>query len=95
MAGFFTTVSSLCTSPYFKIEKVRFAEGVEEGVPYDEPVVWMVLEGEAHIRVDGIKDPVTFQRGDTVLLPARMKNPVLKTLTNCVWLEVTFPTKSL
>jgi hypothetical protein len=27
-----------------------------------------------------------------VLLPARMKDPVIKTLSDCVWLEVTFPT---
>ena len=93
VAGFFTTVTRLCTSPYFKIEKVRFTEGVEEPVPYDEPVVWMMLEGEASVRVDGVKEPTHFKRGETVLLPARMKNPVIKTLKDCVWLEVTFPTK--
>jgi len=93
VAGFFTTVTRLCTSPYFKIEKVRFTEGVEEPVPYDEPVVWMMLEGEASVRVDGVKEPTHFKRGETVLLPAKMKNPVIKTIKDCVWLEVTFPTK--
>ena len=93
VAGFFTTVTQLCTSPYFKIEKVRFTEGVEEPVPYDEPVVWMMLEGEASVRVDGVKEPTHLKRGETVLLPAKMKNPVIKTLRDCVWLEVTFPTK--
>jgi mannose-6-phosphate isomerase-like protein (cupin superfamily) len=93
VAGLFTTVSRLATSEFFKIEKVRFTEGVEEPVPYDEPVVWMMLEGEAHVRVDGVKEPTHFKKGDTVLLPAKMKNPVIRTLTNCVWLEVTFPTK--
>jgi len=47
VAGLFTTVSRLVTSPFFKLEKVRFTEGVEEPVPYDQPVIWMVLEGEA------------------------------------------------
>ena len=94
VAGFFTTVTRLCTSPYFQIEKVRFTEGVEEPVPYDQPVVWMMLEGEAQVRVDGIKEPTQFRRGDTVLLPARMKNAVIKTMQDCVWLEVTFPTKA-
>ena len=94
VAGFFTTVTRLCTSAYFKIEKVRFTEGVEEPVPYDEPVVWMMLEGEASVRVDGVKEPTHFKRGETVLLPARMKNPVIKTTADCVWLEVTFPTKA-
>jgi mannose-6-phosphate isomerase len=93
VAGFFTTVTRLCTSEFFKIEKVRFSEGVDERVPYDEPVVWMMLEGEAHVRVDGVKQPTHFKRGETVLLPAKMKNPTIKTMKDCVWLEVTFPTK--
>src|SRR5207249_5102195 len=94
VAGFFTTVSRLVTSPFFKLEKVRFTEGIEEPVPYDEPVVWIMLKGEAQVRVDGMKEPTRFNRGDTVLLPAAMKNPVIKTLSDCVWLEVTFPTES-
>ena len=94
VAGLFTTVSRLATSEYFKLEKVRFTEGVEEPVPYDQPVVWIMLEGSAHVKVDDLPDPVQFTRGETVLLPAQMKNPVIKTLTDCVWLEVTFPTKA-
>ena len=56
VAGLFTTVTRLVTSPYFKLEKVRFTEGVEEPVPYDEPVVWIMLEGTAEVRVDGCRD---------------------------------------
>jgi mannose-6-phosphate isomerase len=93
VAGLFTTVSRLVTSPYFKLEKVRFTEGVEEPVPYDEPVVWIMLEGEAEVRVDKMKEATTLSRGDTVLLPSEMSNPVIKTKTDCVWLEITFPTK--
>lgn len=91
VAGLFTTVSRLVTCPQFTLEKVRMTEGVEEPVPYDQPVVWIMLQGQAQVRVDGIKEPITFQRGDTVLLPAVMKNPVIKTISDCVWLEVTFP----
>jgi len=94
VAGLFTTVTRLVTSPYFKLEKVRMTEGIEEPVPYDEPVVWVVLEGTAEVRVDGIKEPTRFTRGDTVLLPAEMKSPVIKTTSDCAWLEVTFPTKA-
>ncbi|HEX8915369.1 MAG TPA: type I phosphomannose isomerase catalytic subunit [Humisphaera sp.] len=90
VGGMFTTVSRLVTCPYFKIEKVRFTEGVEEPVPYDEPVVWMMLEGEAEVRVKG-GHAARVKRGDTVLLPAAMREPTLKTVTDCVWLEVTFP----
>jgi len=35
---------------------------------------------------------VRLSRGETVLLPAQMKEPVIKTLADCIWLEVTFPT---
>src|SRR5256885_11617594 len=41
VAGLFTTVTRLVTSDYFKLEKVRFTEGVEEPIPYDEPVIWI------------------------------------------------------
>ena len=95
VAGFFTTVSRLVTSESFKMEKVRFTEGVEEPVPYDQPVVWIMLQGEAEVRVHGLREPTRFKPGDTVLLPAAMKNPVIKTLADCVWLEVTFPTAAI
>jgi len=94
VAGLFTTVTKLCTCEYFTIEKVRFTEGVEEPVPYDEPVIWMMLEGKCELRVDGVKEVFTVEPGETVLLPAVMNNPKIKTLTDCVWLEVTFPTKT-
>lgn len=94
VAGLFTTVSRLVTSEYFILEKVRFVEGVEEAVPYDQPVVWIMLEGKAQIKVDDMKEPTVFAKGDTILLPAKMKNPMIKTLADCVWLEVTFPPSS-
>ena len=91
VAGFFTTVSRLVSSEYFKVEKVRMSEGVEEPVPYDEPVVWIGLEGQADLKVDDLKESTSLGRGDTILLPARMHNPIIKTNSDCVWLEVTFP----
>ncbi len=91
VAGPHSTVSRLVTSPYFKLEKVRFSEGVKQAVPYHEPVVWIMLEGKAQIQVDGQPEPTTVKKGETVLLPASMKNAVLSTLADTVWLEVTFP----
>jgi len=93
VAGYHTTVTQLVNCPYFKLEKVRMTEGVEEAVPYDEPVVWMMLEGEAQLRVKDLKEPTTVRKGETVLLPARMNDPIIKTTKDSVWLEVTFPTK--
>jgi hypothetical protein len=51
----------------------------------------MMLEGEAEIRVKDMKEATRVKTGETVLLPARMKEPVVKTLADCVWLEVTVP----
>jgi len=59
-------------------------------VPYDQPVIWMMLSGQAQITAKGAA-PVTLSVGDTVLLPADMKQPVLKADTDCQWLEVTIP----
>ena len=90
-ASFFTTVSRIVEAPQFVVEKVRMSEGFEQPLPYDQPVVWMMLEGTAEVRVTGLVDPVRFGKGQTVLLPARMNNPILETHSDCVWLEVTFP----
>lgn len=93
VGSMFTTVSKLVSCEYFNIEKVRFTQGVEEAVPYDQPVVWMMLQGEAQIRVKG-GQTATLRRGDTVLLPAKMREPIIKTITDCAWLEVTFPQRA-
>ncbi len=94
VAGYFTTVTRLVKCPYFQIEKVRMTEGVAEPVPYDQPVVWMMLLGDAEVRVDGMREPTLISRGDTVLLPAHMNKPTIKTLSDCQWLEVTFPSST-
>lgn len=94
VGGMFTTVTRLVSSPFFILEKVRFTEGVEEPVPYDQPVVWIMLEGQVQVKVDGLKEPVRIGKGDTVLLPAHMNNPIISTQSDCVWLEVTFPTRT-
>lgn len=93
-ASYHTTVTRLCACPFFTIEKVRMVEGVQEPIPYDQPVVWMMLAGTCEIRVDGVDEPTRLGRGDTVLLPARMNKPALKTLSDCAWLETTMPTKT-
>ena len=81
----------LATSPYFTIDKAQLADEVHKKMPTDEPILWIVLAGSGRIKVDGIKDPIRFTRGDTILLPPAMKNPVLTTAGECQWLEVKFP----
>ncbi|OWY72170.1 hypothetical protein B7486_04420 [cyanobacterium TDX16] len=89
----FTTVTRLVTCPSFTIERVRFAGGVEQPIPYAELVVWIILEGDGEI-LHGRDGRETFRRGEVVLLPARLDTPRLKTNADCVWLEVTVPVAS-
>jgi mannose-6-phosphate isomerase len=91
VGSYFTTVSRLVTSPYFILEKVRMSQGIEEAIPYNQPVVWMMLEGSAELRVATLAEPVKVGRGDTLLFPAAMQKPTIKTQADCAWLEVTFP----
>lgn len=93
VAGIFTTVTRLIDSPSFRIEKVRMTADVEQDIPYAELVCWVVLEGSGVI-TSGRGDTETFCKGDVVILPAALKNPKLKTNSDCVWLEVTIPAPS-
>ena len=91
VSGNYSTVSRLVTSAYFILDKVRMKTGTGKPLPYQQPVVWTMLEGEAHVSVEGLAEPVTIARGETVLLPSRMNNPRIFSRSACVWLEVTFP----
>lgn len=88
--GLFHTATRLVSSPYFTMEKGRLIEGVEKKLTCGELTIWIMLEGNAQVKVDGIKDPVRFTRGETILLPASMKNPVMKASGDCEMLEVKF-----
>lgn len=94
LAGMWTAITSLVRCPSFVIERVRMAEGVEQPIPHKEMVIWIVLEGRGHVTHDGSTDPVAFQRGDTVLLPAGLKSPHVLAEESCMWLEVTVPVRS-
>lgn len=94
VASVWTTVTGLVHCESFVIERVRMGEGVEQRIPYEELVIWIVLEGAGRITCDGAGSPVEFKLGDTVLLPAGMKSGVIKALEDCMWLEVTIPIPS-
>ena len=89
IAGMHTHVSRLCACDFFRIEKVRMSEAYEQEIPYNQPTVWMVLQGHGVIEMTDGK--MEFARGETLLLPARMNEPRVKILEDTVWLEVTFP----
>jgi mannose-6-phosphate isomerase len=90
VAGFFTTVTRLVRCEHFQIEKVRMTEGYEQEIPYDQPAIWIVLEGGGRI-TRAHADPVGFTRGQTLLIPAHMNDARLALARDTVWLEVTFP----
>ncbi len=93
IAGMFTTVSRLVTCEFFRIEKVRMSEGYEQEIPYQQPAIWMVLEGQGAITT-GDAGETAFERGQTLLLPARMTEPRVRFAADTAWLEVTFPQAS-
>ncbi len=93
IAGVFTTVTRLVSSEDFQIEKVRMREAYRQDIPYDQPTVWVVLEGKGTITLGknakGGKHP--FAGGQTWLLPAGMDEAAVEFAQDTVWLEVTFP----
>ena len=90
IAGIFTTISCLVSCPHFRIEKVRMSIGYEQEIPYDQPAAWMVLTGRGRITATGI-EPVEFQRGQVMLMPAAMVEPRVHLDDDTTWIEVTFP----
>lgn len=90
IANPFTTVSRLVGCEHFRIEKVRMSEDYAQEIPYDQPAVWMVLEGAGCITTTDA-DPVAFTRSETLLIPAAMAAPKVRLDADTSWLEVTFP----
>ena len=58
---------------------------------YSSPSVWMVLEGAGRITTSQSLEPVTFSRGQTLLMPAVMDEAKVLLDEDTVWLEITFP----
>jgi mannose-6-phosphate isomerase len=86
-----TMVTRLVTCDSFIIERVRMIEGYDGEIPYEQLVVWMVLDGEGEIIPADGGPPILFGRGDTVVLPAGLSDARLRTLADCLWLEITLP----
>ncbi len=94
VANIWTSVTRLVKAESFVIERVRMIEGFEQETPFEEFVIWMVLEGRGNVSCAGFDQPFEFRAGDTVLLPAALKKGRVKTHENCMWLEVTIPISS-
>jgi mannose-6-phosphate isomerase len=75
-------------SEYFHLTPVRLRAG-EKPIAPPGPAILMMLEGQA----TAVAGPQTthIAKGETVLLPASIKNAGLEAITDCLWLQVTFP----
>ncbi len=93
VVSLWTAVTRLVECPAFVIEQVRMVEGIEQHIPYAEPVVWIVLEGEGQVLWDR-SDSLSFGRGNVILLPARLPDARVRITAPTQWLEVTVPVRS-
>ena len=96
IAGMHTAVTRLVMCEHFRIEKVRMSEGYEQEIPYDQPAVWMVLEGSGRLVEAGKAsttgtESMSFAKGQTLLMPAGLNHMHVALDQDTVWLEVTFP----
>lgn len=91
IAGVHTTVSKLVDCEHFRIEKIRMSQDYEQELPYDQPAVWMLLEGRGEIRPNNGADDVAFAQGQTMLIPANLGDAVVRLHEDTIWLEITFP----
>lgn len=94
VGSYSTTVTRLVTCDSFIIEKVRMIAGLALEIPYAEPVVWIVLTGRGKVTYGKSNSELSFKPGDTVLLPADLRDARVELAEDCVWLEVTIPTES-
>ncbi len=91
VASVWTTETQLIRSAAFAIDRVRMVEGVEQDIVLDGFVVWMMLEGRSSVTCPGFSVPFEFTCGDTVLIPAGLKDARIRAESPCLWLEVSVP----
>lgn len=94
VASVWTTVTRMVACPSFVIERVRMVEGAEQQIPYAEPVVWIVLDGQGEVAWRSGAEPIRFGKGNVVLLPAGLRDARVRITSATQWLEVTVPVGS-
>ncbi|MFQ5590476.1 MAG: type I phosphomannose isomerase catalytic subunit [Phycisphaerae bacterium] len=92
------TVTHLVRCESFAINRVRVAAGAEQRIPAGEFSIWMVLQGTGAITYasseHGRNASVPFGVGDTILLPAGLKQARVQPAADCTWLEIGYPIPS-
>ena len=85
--------STLLATEFFQVARRLTRTRQEVPLPPGRCTAVMVVAGRtAEVRHEGQVQPITKLRaGETVLLPARLRKPVLHTGGMCRWLEITLP----
>ncbi len=94
LASVWTSITSLVRCESFVVERVRMAAGVEQPIPHEELVIWMMLEGSGRVTCRGLKDPMSLGIGNTIVLPAGLKDARISVDETSLFLEVTLPIAS-
>lgn len=83
-------IRRLVACEYFRMDEVKLRAGHQQKVSYNQPTIWMVIEGKGDIACDAVAS-TPFTKGRTLLLPPGMTNGNLKLDTDATLIEVTFP----
>ncbi len=76
----------LVSCDYFNINRIKLIGGQEQMLVDAQPIVLIATEGQGVITCDDA-GPTAFTRGDTLLIPANIKNGRIKAIADCGWLE--------
>ncbi len=87
-----STATRAVACEHFTIEVVRMIADVSEPIAFGDVVVWVILSGQGAATCAAGACP--FTAGDVMLLPAGIKDAVVRTEADCVWLEVKIPVRS-
>jgi len=86
-----TMLTRLVACESFVIDQIVAAAGAELPIAYQEPVVWIVLEGTGEIQFPPGGAPLAFGKGDVILLPAALSGATARTTADVKGLQVTVP----
>ena len=84
--------SQLVSSPFFEIHRHSIKSNSIRSLTSGEPRIIIVIDGAAAVRCGDEATPIA--RGQTILIPAALRNPEIHAASDFSWLEVTIPMTS-
>lgn len=82
--------SLLVSTPYFVVRRLILPTG-QKRLDAGECKAWMLLAGKGRIACVSLDEPVAISAGDTILIPAGTKKPVVTVEEQITLLETTIP----